>query len=102
MDLQFSPDGTQLATLGEDNAIKRIDVGTGRVLGTITDLPAANLALRWSDDGALLYVQTVSGNTAIRKIDGSVEEEIEGVLYAIRKTDTGYTGIGLRGDELFS
>lgn len=102
VDLQFSPDGTQLATLGEDNAIKRIDVGTGRVLGTITDLPAANLALRWSDDGALLYVQTVSGNTAIRKIDGSVEEEIEGVLYAIRKTDTGYTGIGLRGDELFS
>lgn len=99
--MAFSPDGTQIATLGEDGVIKRMRVDTGSVEARITGLPKGNLSLRWSDDGQLLAGETMSGKTVIFTAEGAQLAELDGALHALYKDDDGYAGIGLMGDELF-
>ena len=102
VDLKFSPDGTELATLGEDGVIKRIAVDTGRVLGEISGIPSGNVALRYAEDGAVLAVETMSGKTLLYTKEGEMLGETDGALHEIWPEDGGYAGVGLSGDLLFS
>ena len=63
--LAFSPDGKTLAVGGNRKIVTLYDVKTGRVGGTIGDLPDWPSALAFSPDGDRLLITFARGHAKI-------------------------------------
>ncbi|MGV3756002.1 MAG: c-type cytochrome domain-containing protein [Verrucomicrobiota bacterium] len=90
MDVKFSPDGTQLASGGSDNAIRIFNVATGKEVRKIEQHADWVMAIAWSPDGKGLA--SASRDKTTRAYDATTgemhsaymshEEPVFGVTFA--------------------
>ena len=71
----FSPDGTRLASAGEDRTARLWDAATGAPLGTYRGHESKVLGVSFSPDGARLL--TTSADGTVRQWDGATGREVE-------------------------
>ena len=72
---RFSPDGTRLASAGEDRTARLWDAATGAPLGTYRGHESKVLGVSFSPDGARLL--TTSADGTVRQWDGATGREVE-------------------------
>lgn len=73
--IAFSPDGTQLASCGEDKTARVWDAATGALLATCQGHTSKVLRVEYSPDGSRLV--TVSSDGTVRQWDARMGSEVE-------------------------
>src|SRR4051794_2302085 len=66
--LAFSPDGTRLATVGDDNKFKLFDVTTHKELGAVADTLSNSNQVHFTPDGKTVF--TLGMNDSLAVLDG--------------------------------
>lgn len=66
--IAFSPDGTRIATGGDDGVATIWDAGTGEALAVLAGRTASVVDLAWSPDGSLIATVSEDGTARIRQV----------------------------------